>query len=108
VDHDLPGVGKLCTVFSAPDYPQFVEADDVRHHNKGAYVVLSAAGDFAVPEPVSFSAVKPRQGGPRGNTVIAHHAFSLRCRTSSLGLNDVASVASLTRPSSPAEVRAVL
>ena len=36
----------------------------LRRYNTGAYVVLSAAGDFTVPEPVCFSAVKPRQCPP--------------------------------------------
>lgn len=63
VDHDVEGVGKLCTVFSAPDYPQFVEEGEHRHHNKAAYVVLTggASGEeWCVPRPVSFTAVKPR------------------------------------------------
>ena len=44
VDHHVEGVGKLCTVFSAPDYPQFVEEGEHRYHNKAAYVVLTAEG----------------------------------------------------------------
>jgi serine/threonine-protein phosphatase 5 len=46
-------VGKLCTVFSAPDYPQFVEEGEQRYNNQGAYVVLTAPGEFCDPAPRS-------------------------------------------------------
>ncbi|RLN08728.1 hypothetical protein C2845_PM11G22280 [Panicum miliaceum] len=67
---DLPGVdkgyavdhvvksGKLITLFSAPDYPQF-QASENRYNNDGAYIVLGPP-DFADPEYHSFKAVKPR------------------------------------------------
>ena len=60
VDHDIEGVGKLCTVFSAPDYPQFIEEGERRHFNKATFVVLTAEGEWAVPAPVAFTAAKPR------------------------------------------------
>ena len=60
VDHDIEAVGKLCTVFSAPDYPQFVEAGDTRHNNEATFVRLRGATGWAEPEPTAFSAVRPR------------------------------------------------
>lgn len=44
-DHVVPS-GKLITVFSAPDYPQFVAEDCKRFYNKGAVAVLSGP-DYA-------------------------------------------------------------
>ena len=59
VDHDVEH-GKLCTVFSAPDYPQFIEEGERRNHNRASYVVLTGESGFCEPAPVSFTAVKPR------------------------------------------------
>ncbi|TKY48281.1 Serine/threonine-protein phosphatase 7 [Spatholobus suberectus] len=49
MDHDVES-GKLYTLFSAPDYPQFGER---RYNNKGAYAVLKSP-DFASPSFHSF------------------------------------------------------
>ncbi|CAK7357571.1 unnamed protein product [Dovyalis caffra] len=57
IDHVVPS-GKLITLFSAPDYPQFQATED-RHKNKGAYIVLKPPR-FDVPEFHSFEAVTPR------------------------------------------------
>lgn len=57
IDHEVDS-GKLITLFSAPDYPQF-QATDVRYNNRGAYIVLQPP-DFATPEFHTFEAVKPR------------------------------------------------
>ena len=60
VDHDIENVGKLCTVFSAPDYPQFIEAGDTRHNNAATFVRLRGDTEWAEPEPTAFSAARPR------------------------------------------------
>ena len=60
VDHEIEGVGKLCTVFSAPDYPQFVEEGEVRHENDASFVILEDATEWAEPKPVRFAAERPR------------------------------------------------
>jgi len=57
IDHDVE-CGKLITLFSAPDYPQF-QASEERYNNCGAYIVLNPP-DFASPVFHSFEAVKPR------------------------------------------------
>ncbi|TVT99147.1 hypothetical protein EJB05_55496 [Eragrostis curvula] len=57
IDHDGE-CGKLITLFSAPDYPQFQASED-RYNNCGAYIVLNPP-DFATPIFRSFEAVKPR------------------------------------------------
>ncbi|KAL5976935.1 Serine/threonine-protein phosphatase 7 [Asimina triloba] len=57
IDHEVES-GKLITLFSAPDYPQF-QATEERYNNMGAYVVLEPP-DFASPRFHSFEAVKPR------------------------------------------------
>lgn len=57
IDHVVPS-GKLITVFSAPDYPQFQAAEE-RYKNKGAYIVLKAP-NFDTPIFHSFEAVTPR------------------------------------------------
>eukprot|EP00803_Ostreobium_quekettii_P007746 evm.model.scf_1668.1 EVM.evm.TU.scf_1668.1 scf_1668:79-3299(+) len=57
VDHDVEA-GRLMTIFSAPDYPQFIEGEE-RYHNQGAVAVLTAP-TYAVPEIKQFSAVLPR------------------------------------------------
>ncbi|XP_047317902.1 serine/threonine-protein phosphatase 7 [Impatiens glandulifera] len=57
IDHTVES-GKLITLFSAPDYPQFQATKD-RYKNKGAYIVLKPP-DFATPEFHSFQAVTPR------------------------------------------------
>lgn len=55
--------GKLMTVFSAPDYPQFQEGES-RIHNEGAVLVLTGP-DFAAPEAKCFQAApRPEYGGP--------------------------------------------
>uniref|UniRef100_A0A6V7QXR3 Serine/threonine-protein phosphatase n=1 Tax=Ananas comosus var. bracteatus TaxID=296719 RepID=A0A6V7QXR3_ANACO len=57
IDHQVES-GKLITLFSAPDYPQF-QATEERYNNRGAYIVLHFP-DFTTPEFHSFEAVKPR------------------------------------------------
>jgi serine/threonine-protein phosphatase 5 len=57
IDHEVE-CGKLITLFSAPDYPQF-QASEERYNNCGAYIVLDPP-DFATPVFHSFEAVKPR------------------------------------------------
>ncbi|XP_024384403.1 serine/threonine-protein phosphatase 7 isoform X2 [Physcomitrium patens] len=57
IDHVVKA-GKLITLFSAPDYPQF-QASANRYNNKGAYIVLEAP-DFSVPHFFEFEAVQPR------------------------------------------------
>ena len=59
-DHDVPGVGKLCTVFSAPDYPQFVEEGERRFNGRAAFVTLASDSGYHEPRVTSFEAVKPR------------------------------------------------
>ncbi|KAG9456621.1 hypothetical protein H6P81_001129 [Aristolochia fimbriata] len=62
IDHDVES-GKLITVFSAPDYPQFQAAGE-RYNNLGAYIVLEPP-EFSTPMFHSFAAVTPRpQGEP--------------------------------------------
>ncbi|KAG0604208.1 hypothetical protein M758_10G153100 [Ceratodon purpureus] len=57
VDHVVKA-GKLITLFSAPDYPQFQASED-RYNNKGAYIVLEAP-DFSEPHFFEFEAAHPR------------------------------------------------
>lgn len=57
IDHVVES-GKLVTLFSAPDYPQF-QATEERYKNKGAYIVLEAP-DFDTPRFHSFEAITPR------------------------------------------------
>lgn len=57
-DHITPS-GKLVTVFSAPDYPQFICADTERYRNKAAVIVLSSP-DYSTPTIKQFEAVLPR------------------------------------------------
>lgn len=57
-DHNTPA-GKLLTVFSAPDYPQFIEEGTARYNNLAAVAVLSAPC-YSQPEMCSFEAVRPR------------------------------------------------
>mmetsp|Transcript_19846 Transcript_19846/g.63159 ORF Transcript_19846/g.63159 Transcript_19846/m.63159 type:complete len:428 (-) Transcript_19846:237-1520(-) len=47
--------GRLVTVFSAPDYPQFVAEGENRVHNQGAFIRLRGP-DFTDPQPVCFDA----------------------------------------------------
>jgi len=47
------------TLFSAPDYPQFMADGEDRYHNKGAVLHLTAP-DYATPQVESFEAVLPR------------------------------------------------
>ena len=58
VDHDRGEVGKLCTVFSAPSYPQFLSPGEERIHNQAAFVRLTAGTDFSEPSPFSFDAAE--------------------------------------------------
>lgn len=58
VDHDVQA-GQLVTVFSAPDYPQFVEDEALRTRNKGAFLILRTP-DWATPQAIQFEAVHPR------------------------------------------------
>jgi len=48
VDHDLGEDGKLVTVFSAPDYPQFRDIGDTRHNNSGAFIRLKQETNFCL------------------------------------------------------------
>ncbi|THU57427.1 hypothetical protein C4D60_Mb03t03420 [Musa balbisiana] len=57
IDHDVES-GKLITLFSAPDYPQF-QASKERYNNRGAYIVLQPP-DFSTPFFHTFEAIKPR------------------------------------------------
>ncbi|CAK9140960.1 unnamed protein product [Ilex paraguariensis] len=57
IDHVVES-GKLITLFSAPDYPQF-QATEERYKNKGAYIVLEPP-DFYTPRFHSFEAITPR------------------------------------------------
>ncbi|KAM0983716.1 hypothetical protein ACFX2C_011226 [Malus domestica] len=57
IDHIVES-GKLITLFSAPDYPQFQGTGD-RCRNKGAYIVLEPP-NFDNPVFHSFEAVTPR------------------------------------------------
>ncbi|KZV58157.1 serine/threonine-protein phosphatase 7 [Dorcoceras hygrometricum] len=57
IDHIVDS-GKLVTLFSAPDYPQF-QATVERYRNKGAYIVLEPP-QFETPIFHSFEAVAPR------------------------------------------------
>ncbi|KAF6150433.1 hypothetical protein GIB67_023932 [Kingdonia uniflora] len=57
IDHDVKS-GKLITIFSAPDYPQY-QATEERFNNKGAYVVLEPP-HFDVPIFHTFEAITPR------------------------------------------------
>ncbi|XP_071735348.1 serine/threonine-protein phosphatase 7 [Rutidosis leptorrhynchoides] len=57
IDHVVPS-GKLITIFSAPDYPQF-QATEERFNNLGAYIVLEYP-NFSTPNFHSFKAVTPR------------------------------------------------
>ncbi|KAJ7944015.1 Serine/threonine-protein phosphatase [Quillaja saponaria] len=61
IDHVVES-GKLITLFSAPDYPQF-QATKERYNNKGAYIVLQSP-DFDSPVFHSFTAITPR---PKAN-----------------------------------------
>jgi serine/threonine-protein phosphatase 5 len=54
LDHDTPA-GRLMTVFSAPDYPQFVAAAAARYGNKGAVAVLRGPG-YATPSMAQYGA----------------------------------------------------
>lgn len=49
--------GKLMTVFSAPDYPQFQPNNEDRFNNLGAVAVLRGSqGNYASPEMVEYPA----------------------------------------------------
>ncbi|KAL2905925.1 Serine/threonine-protein phosphatase 7 [Bienertia sinuspersici] len=61
IDHVVES-GKLITLFSAPDYPQF-QATEERYKNRGAYIVLQPP-NFDTPIFHSFDAVLPR---PKAN-----------------------------------------
>ncbi|PIA26247.1 hypothetical protein AQUCO_09500014v1 [Aquilegia coerulea] len=60
IDHEVES-GKLITLFSAPDYPQF-QATAERYNNKGAYILLEPP-NFDNPKFYSFGAT-PR---PKAN-----------------------------------------
>lgn len=56
LDHNTPG-GKLVTVFSAPDYPQFQPSQEDRFNNLGAVAVLRGSHDnYASPEMIEYPA----------------------------------------------------
>lgn len=57
-DHVVPG-GKLVTLFSAPDYPQFQVDGEDRYKNAAAYIVLRPPA-YDGAEVHHFEAVLPR------------------------------------------------
>ncbi|BFG32857.1 hypothetical protein CerSpe_191310 [Prunus speciosa] len=57
IDHIVES-GKLITLFSAPDYPQFQSTEE-RYKNKGAYIILEPP-NFDDPVFHSFEAITPR------------------------------------------------
>ncbi|BBH04001.1 serine/threonine phosphatase 7 [Prunus dulcis] len=57
IDHIVES-GKLITLFSAPDYPQFQSTEE-RYKNKGAYIILEPP-NFDDPAFHSFEAITPR------------------------------------------------
>lgn len=61
VDHVVPA-GRLMTVFSAPDYPQFQAGSD-RFYNRGAVAVLSAP-DYTTPSMQQFDAAPRPEAEP--------------------------------------------
>ena len=67
--------GKLITLFSAPDYPQFQEeggdGEGGRYNNMGAVAVLSAP-DYATPVYKTYEAVLPR---PTVDAYYDYHSF---------------------------------
>eukprot|EP00775_Hariotina_reticulata_P007141 gene7141-7356_t len=71
VDHDTPS-GQLVTLFSAPDYPQFMAEGEQRYRNKGAVLHLRPP-DYATPSVESFEAVLPR---PEEDIEIIFRPFS--------------------------------
>ena len=60
VDHDLGEDGKLVTIFSAPDYPQFRDFGDTRHDNEGAFIRLNGKTNFCSVEDVCSFSATPR------------------------------------------------
>ncbi|KAL6765533.1 Metallo-dependent phosphatase-like protein [Haematococcus lacustris] len=58
LDHDTPA-GRVMTVFTAPDYPQFLPACQSRYNNLGAVAVLTGP-TWHDPEFITFEAVRPR------------------------------------------------
>ncbi|KAK6911906.1 Aminotransferase-like, plant mobile domain [Dillenia turbinata] len=85
IDHVVES-GKLITLFSAPDYPQF-QAKEERYNNKGAYVILEPP-DFHNPVFRSFSAAERPKVNPYydyQDTALEDENFeydSIRMRTS--------------------------
>ena len=55
VDHDTPA-GRLATLFSAPDYPQFCAEGEARYNNAAAVAVLTGP-HYDSPEIITFAAV---------------------------------------------------
>ena len=60
-DH-VTSAGRLMTVFSAPDYPQFMAQDAKRYCNKAAVAVLTGP-DYDTPTMKQYEAVHPRPEG---------------------------------------------
>lgn len=58
LDHDTPA-GKLMTVFSAPDYPQFIPEEAERYNNMAAVAVLTGP-DWDTPYMRQYAAAHPR------------------------------------------------
>ena len=58
MDHETDQ-GILMTIFSAPDYPQFMSPDVSRHHNKAAVVLLNAP-EYSTPTMRQYEAILPR------------------------------------------------
>lgn len=57
IPRPLPSLS--CAVFSAPDYPQFMD-EESRYFNKAAVAVLRPSTSYVEPEFLQFSAVLPR------------------------------------------------
>ena len=60
VDHDLGDDGKLVTVFSAPDYPQFRDYGETRHNNLGAFIRLKGETKFCSIDDIFSFESTPR------------------------------------------------
>ena len=62
VDHTTPS-GRLATLFSAPDYPQFCAEGDVRSGNRAALAVLRPP-HYDEPEVLHFDAAPRPEATP--------------------------------------------
>lgn len=76
-----PG-GRLVTVFSAPDYPQFMAEGEHRHNNRAAVLHLTAP-DYTTPQVESFEADLPRPQVSLcviSNGLVTHYMSMAACR----------------------------